>query len=622
MIDPIFPCFLDADPRVRYFACEALYNILKICRVHALQKFEQLFDILWKLSSDTEQYVRSGSELSDRLLKEIVVSSKDFNAEEMMVLLRDRIYSTNSSNRRFIISWLNAIITIPRFSITQYIPELIDGVFKTLEDPLPVVREATLTVLKEMVHKLEPNQEHECDISSILNVLVVQTNSNVPICRETAIGWLNQICIYYQEKMLPHLSLFLMAILPSLTEISLKANEVNQRIIGLVKEDSTSLDIDSIVEVLLAHLRNEKSECRVVTLNWIRHLYSKQQSNLLSYMERLFPVLLELLSDSSDEVLILDITLITEVCVITEEKKSVKSDQIFTIKSLDLSDELRSELKSLSPYLILFTVSLLKMFKDDLKLMDDRGIQIIRQICLLLNPADVYYSLSMILNSICVDFASNDTSTKKQKSADDFEFVSKMVILLNRILMTTCELFNLRQFIRAPEQNNCVELFQSLYKCWCHHPICLLSLYLLSQNYTHALELVQRFCEIDITVEILVEMDRLVQLIESPILAYVRMDLLNADHQRSLGAILSAILMLLPQTDAFNTLQKRLQLIPNLMPLESTKKSATRNISTPSTSTGKIKFKELIQYYDKIQEKKTKFTREKQRKLLEEIAEV
>lgn len=41
--------------------------------------------------------------------------------------------------------------------------------------------------------------------------------------------------------------------------------------------------------------------------------------------------------------LILDITLITEVCVITEEKKSVKSDQIFTIKSLDLSDELRSE---------------------------------------------------------------------------------------------------------------------------------------------------------------------------------------------------------------------------------------------------------------------------------------
>ena len=48
----------------------------------------------------------------------------------------------------------------------------------------------------------------------------------------------------------------------------------------------------------------------------------------------------------------------------------------------------------------------------------------------------------------------------------------------------------------------------------------------------------------------------------------VRMDLLNADHQRSLGAILSAILMLLPQTDAFNTLQKRLQLIPNLMPLE------------------------------------------------------
>ena len=73
----------------------------------------------------------------------------------------------------------------------------------------------------------------KCDISSILNVLVVQTNSNVPICRETAIGWLNQICIYHQEKMLPHLSLFLMAILPSLTEISLKGSLLFSQILSL-----------------------------------------------------------------------------------------------------------------------------------------------------------------------------------------------------------------------------------------------------------------------------------------------------------------------------------------------------------------------------------------------------
>lgn len=46
------------------------------------------------------------------------------------------------------------------------------------------------------------------------------------------------------------------------------------------------------------------------------------------------------------------------------------------------------------------------------------------------------------------------------------------------------------------------------------------------------------------------------------------MDLLNIEHQRSLASVLSALLMLLPQTDAFTTLHKRLQAIPNLSILE------------------------------------------------------
>lgn len=48
---------------------KSLYNIVKICRVSALTKFGELFDILWKLTSDTDQNVRSGSELLDRLIK-------------------------------------------------------------------------------------------------------------------------------------------------------------------------------------------------------------------------------------------------------------------------------------------------------------------------------------------------------------------------------------------------------------------------------------------------------------------------------------------------------------------------------------------------------------------------
>ena len=61
------------------------------------------------------------------------------------------------------------------------------------------------------------------------------------------------------------------------------------------------------------------------------------------------------------------------------------------------------------------------------------------------------------------------------------------------------------------------ELFVCLYRVWCHHPLAVVSLCLLSQHYTHACELLRRFSEIENTSEFLVEVDKLVQLIESPI---------------------------------------------------------------------------------------------------------
>lgn len=50
---------------------------------------------------------------------------------------------------------------------------------------------------------------------------------------------------------------------------------------GLVKLDS-NIPIDAIVEVLLAHLRHEKTECRVATLNWIRHLHLMQPTQVVA----------------------------------------------------------------------------------------------------------------------------------------------------------------------------------------------------------------------------------------------------------------------------------------------------------------------------------------------------
>jgi vacuole morphology and inheritance protein 14 len=49
LVPPVLSCLTDTDPRVRYFACEALYNICKVSRSECLVFFSRIFDNLSKV---------------------------------------------------------------------------------------------------------------------------------------------------------------------------------------------------------------------------------------------------------------------------------------------------------------------------------------------------------------------------------------------------------------------------------------------------------------------------------------------------------------------------------------------------------------------------------------------
>lgn len=50
LIEPVLTCFNDSDSRLRYYACEALYNIVKVARGAVLPHFNVLFDGLSKVT--------------------------------------------------------------------------------------------------------------------------------------------------------------------------------------------------------------------------------------------------------------------------------------------------------------------------------------------------------------------------------------------------------------------------------------------------------------------------------------------------------------------------------------------------------------------------------------------
>jgi vacuole morphology and inheritance protein 14 len=148
------------------------------------------------------------------------------------------------------------------------------------------------------------------------------------------------------------------------------------------------------------------------------------------------------------------------------------------------------------------------------------------------------------------------------------------VELLNLILLTSAELADFRDslrgcFARRPMtegSSSSLQVFRVLYSTWAVNPIATISLCLLGKAYELSARLVTRIAEMQITVGLLMQVDKLVQLLESPVFMDLRMALLapSFGHNRHLFTTLYGLLMILPQGTAYATLKDRLQAATSL----------------------------------------------------------
>lgn len=56
IVPPVLACFTDQDARVRYYACESMYNIAKVAKGEILLFFNDVFDALCKVCSAMESF--------------------------------------------------------------------------------------------------------------------------------------------------------------------------------------------------------------------------------------------------------------------------------------------------------------------------------------------------------------------------------------------------------------------------------------------------------------------------------------------------------------------------------------------------------------------------------------
>uniref|UniRef100_A0A673N064 Protein VAC14 homolog n=1 Tax=Sinocyclocheilus rhinocerous TaxID=307959 RepID=A0A673N064_9TELE len=655
LIDPVLTCFNDSDSRLRYYACEALYNIVKVARGAVLPHFNVLFDGLSKLAADPDPNVKSGSELLDRLLKDIVTESNKFDLVAFVPLLRERIYSNNQYARQFIISWIHVLESVPDINLLDYLPEFLDGLFQILGDSSKEIRRMCEVVLGEFLKEIKKNPS-SVKFAEMANILVIHSNDLIQL---TSMTWMREFIQLAGRVVLPYSSGILTAVLPCLSYDDRKkstkeaASACNHSLMKLVtpeddeddeesqtkssppgdgtpskKEESTTesnirsylristgsliysvlcssdrsavtLDLDGIVQVLDRHLHDSSTGMMtcIAVLKWLYHLYIKTPRKMFKHTDSLFPMLLKTLSDESDEVILKDLEVLAEIA-------SSPAGQTDTSGSCDSSDsktelhipggvtgvqpvvtDLSPSTPSMNSYFYKFMINLLKRFSLERKLLEMRGAFIIRQLCLLLHAENIFHSMADIL-----------------LKEEDLKFASTMVQTLNTILLTSAELFQLRNQLKDLRTQESCALFCCLYRSWCHNPVATVSLCFLTQNYRHAYDLIQKFGDLEVTVDFLMEVDKLVQLIESPIFTYLRLQLLDVEHNPYLIKALYGLLMLLPQSQVFQLLSHRLSCVPNpeLMRTVEDPKAPVKDKRLPQPH---IDYSELLQHFDRVQSK-------------------
>ncbi|XP_075262730.1 protein VAC14 homolog isoform X2 [Convolutriloba macropyga] len=704
LLGPVIGCLKDADPRVRYYGCEALFNISKVARGLIMGHVGQIFENLCDLAADEDGNVRNGTELLDKLMQDTVAEHVDrFEVQRFLPPLTQRLKSNNPKVALFLVKWMISLNSRPNSNLLNYLPQLLEGLFGFLALDDEVLFKETEECLREFLNEIKERPE-TVQYAAMVNTLVYHSKRNQMRVQKVALVWMCEFVKCAGRQLLPFLSNMLQAILPILSlsgeshaHLVTLAAEVNLELQELITEaddsaptglsagganrmggygmggsslqvitnsnnpvgvggqntgvnanqsnvaesltsvSSSSIDdpdsIDQIrprtgggamdtngpptlitfsgmgvdshhpppsnrstghssanatnpphphqppVHPVVVHLdvrdtvdtlaqlisQNHNSIKTIPTqeacLDWLFKLYSTVPYKMFVCTESIFPTLILLVRTPPAER--------------ESQPSSVHHKTLKVLAEIASSPAAPMEPSSLditcpsqrNIYFRSLLRRLLESFSAFPELTDiDRchGLFIIRNLCALLSARDVYRTLSEILLS---------------KTQEERPFVSKMVNLLNTILMTTHELFHLRDELKHFKLPDTRDLFCCVYRTWCLCPVAAVSLCLLSGKYRHACRLLHLFGSLEIDVDILNEVDKLVQLLESPIFANLRLQMLEMSdsEQPHLVKAMYSLLMLLPQTAAYSLLRDRLSCIPSpqLMPTTTFTTTAT-----------------------------------------------
>lgn len=386
------------------------------------------------------------------------------------------------------------------------------------------IKQSADNALAEFLREI--NEAEVVELGPMVNILVGQCRSKEKSNRLTAITWMADFIVLGKTRLLPFYASILGSIMHCIsdpeTEIVSMTVSANHSLMALVRSTTVVFDLNPLLHCLTIELLSEHVTTRVAALHWINMLHEKDPQEMNKSIGDLLPALLKAISDSAEDVVLINLQVLARISL----------DEVQFLRVLN---------------------ALVQLFLEDRPLLETRGALVLRKFCALLDCRSIYLAIAAILNDM-----------------PNLEFASIVVQTLNLILLTAPELAPLRLTLKECFQPTATpqdrQVFAALFRSWTHNPVATFALCLLAQAYDLSARLILKFAEADVTVGFLMQVDKLVQLLESPIFLHLRLQLLevNTKHHADLLKSLYGLLMLLPQSQAYKTLSDRLSTVSSL----------------------------------------------------------
>jgi len=409
--------------------------------------------------------------------------------------------------RHHLLSWIEAVDSIPHIQLIAHLCDFFHRLLELLSDPNDAIVKMSQGLLVRFLEELRSSNPEAISIKelgNIIDVLLSYATSPHPLIRETVVMWMLHLMSIGDKKLLPFTHSYIRAILPNVSSkeeaIRAAALKVDDGLTSMVRKYLVEVDETSpwfhhggdtrnfsaaelkeypccpniflVLEEQMEVLKRADVPTRLAALNWIKMINNAKPSLVDLHFDMVFTGIVETLSDPSLDVVSCAISVVSAICVSGKSKKG-KFDK--------------------------FIRSLISVLEDNEQALLSRAGYIFKLLSVEVGGELTYSTTARLL----ADFSNK-------------QFVTLLVTTMHTLLLTAHELQPLREQLKKDGPRGTV--FVTLYTCWCYNVVAAIALCFLARGYSLAYRLVTFCGDMELSVHTLFQLDRLIQLIESPAL--------------------------------------------------------------------------------------------------------